>query len=43
MRIPLIKVRDEDGREHVVGENPHDVIYVDENGAIQYANSYRRC
>ena len=40
MRIPLIKVRDEDGREHVVGENPHDVLYVDENGALQYANSH---
>lgn len=40
MRIPLIKVRDEDGREHVVGENPHDILYVDENGALQYANSH---
>ena len=40
MRIPLIIIRDEDGQEHVVGENPHDVLYVDENGALQYANSH---
>lgn len=40
MRIPLIIVRDEDGREHVVGENPHDLLYVDENGALQYMNSH---
>ena len=38
MRIPIIKVRSEDGYEHIVGENPHDMLYVDENGALQYHN-----
>lgn len=40
MRIPIIKVRSEDGHEHIAGENPHDVLYVDENGALQYMNSH---
>lgn len=40
MRIPIIKVRSEDGHEHIVGENQHDLLYVDENGALQYANSH---
>ena len=40
MRIPIIKVRSKDGREHIVGENPHDLLYVDENGALQYMNSH---
>lgn len=38
MRIPLIKVKSEDGHEHIVGENPHDLLYIDENGALQYHN-----
>ena len=40
MRIPIIKVRSEDGHEHIVGENQHDLLYVDENGALQYMNSH---
>lgn len=38
MRIPIIKVRSKDGHEHIVGEYQHDILYIDENGALQYHN-----
>lgn len=34
MLYPIIKVKDTDGHEHIVGENIHDTLYIDENGAI---------
>ena len=42
MRYPIIKVRDNCGRrmEHIVGENSHDLLYVDsKTGSIHYLNS----
>lgn len=38
MRVPIIKVRSRDGHEHIVGESPHDLLYIDENGCLQYLN-----
>ena len=40
MRIPTITVRSEARREHIVGGSPYDRFYIDENGALQYANSH---
>ena len=34
MLYPIIKVKDTDGHEHIVGENIHDTLYIDEIGAI---------
>lgn len=37
MLIPLIKVKDKRGNEHIVGTNTHDELYIDEkNGGIHY-------
>lgn len=41
MLYPIIRVRDNCGRkhEHIVGENSHDVLYIDnESGGIHYLN-----
>ena len=42
MLYPIIRVRDNCGikREHIVGSNSHDVLYIDnESGSIHYMNS----
>lgn len=40
MRIPIIKVRSKDRHEHIVGEDIHDTLYIDEKGALQYMNAH---
>ena len=40
MRIPIIKVRSKDRHEHIVGEDIHDTLYIDEKGALQYLNAH---
>lgn len=40
MIYPIITVRNiHTGTIHIVGENIHDVLYIDNAGAIQYLNS----
>ena len=39
MRFPVIRVRDKlTGREHVVGSDTHDTLYVGDDGGIHYYN-----
>lgn len=40
MLYPVIRVKDTDGREHIVGEDIHDTLYIDGNGAIRYMNAH---
>ena len=39
MQFPLIRVRDKDnGREHIVGTDTHDSLYIDDDGSLHYHN-----
>lgn len=39
MTYPIIKVRDKsNGEVHTVGTDSHDMLYIDDNGCIQYYN-----
>lgn len=40
MLYPVIRVKDADGREHIVGEDIHDTLYIDGDGAIRYMNTH---
>ena len=40
MLYPIIKVKDCNGHEHIVGEDIHDTLYIDEKGALQYLNAH---
>lgn len=42
MLFPIIRVKDCYGlkREHIVGENIHDTLYIDIDGGIHYINTH---
>lgn len=40
MLFPIIKIKSRGGnRSHIVGMNSHDVLYVDDDGSLQYLNA----
>ena len=44
MRFPIIRVYDKDTKmTHIVGSNVHDLLYIDERGALQYLNLQCMC
>lgn len=44
MRFPIIRVYDKDTKTtHIIGSDVHDMLHIDENGAIQYLNLQCMC